>query len=87
MRLHKIVAEFVHENLIPGIDRAARDHLASLSIALPGRDSKIIAQGIRRSVDEEILLRQTTREKVKKKANFLGRTCLTASSSFETTSM
>ena len=36
MRLHKIVAELVDENLITGVDGAACDYLASFYLPGPG---------------------------------------------------
>ena len=50
MRPDKIIAEFVHENLITGINAAARDHLAAF-VTRTGCHLEIVRQGRLRSVD------------------------------------
>src|SRR5262249_22171829 len=50
MRSDKIIAEFVHENLIAGIDVAARDHLVAF-VSRTGSHLEIVRQGRLRSVN------------------------------------
>ena len=49
--MDKVVAEFVDEHLVAGIDRASRDDLAAM-IGPAGKDLKILSQNFRRRVDE-----------------------------------
>src|SRR5437588_10337773 len=50
MRFDEVVAEFVDENLIPSVNRAARNHFTGM-ITHPRRDLEIIAQMIGRTVN------------------------------------
>ncbi len=70
MRLDEIVAELIDENLVAGVDRAARDHLAA-AVDVPGPDLEILAQGIRRRIDEKILARADDAGKGEEEAKLL----------------
>ena len=70
MRFDEIVAEFIDENLVASVDRAARDHLAA-AVDVSGQDFEILAQGIRRRIDEKFLSRPDDAGKGKKKAKLL----------------
>ena len=54
MRLREIVTEFVHENLVAGIDGPPGDDLAAL-VTCPGNDFEVLPQRVGGSVDQEIL--------------------------------
>src|SRR5438128_5318869 len=54
VRLHKIVTHLVDENLVPGIDGAARNDFAAF-VMVADRDFEIVAQLVRRTIDEELL--------------------------------
>ena len=55
MRMNKVVAELVDENLVARVDRAARDDLAAM-IGVAGIDLEILPQNFRRRVDREGLV-------------------------------
>ena len=54
MRFDEVVADFIHEHLISGVDRAARDDVAGLIVSA-GQHVKILPERFRCGVDEEAL--------------------------------
>src|SRR3954462_10605898 len=55
MRPDEVVAEFVNENLVAGIDGTAGDDITFL-VTAPGQHFEILPQGVRGRVDEIVLL-------------------------------
>ena len=66
MRSDKIIAEFVHENLIAGINVATRDHLAALTRT--ACHLEIVRQGrlwsVTRCVPRSVMMRDQVEEKI-----------------------
>src|SRR5205085_3468773 len=77
VRFQEIVAELVHENLVAGIDGATGDDFALL-VLVPRQDLEILAQGIGRRVNEDILPLTFDARKGKKEPEFFRENLLDA---------